>query len=326
MKKKNDMKKLALLGMAAGMLMSNSQLHANNADASSYLAAKCGGSGKCGGTVAAGCGGSGKCSGTVADRSPSASYYSQSCNSYQQPSGHGCGGYQGHTCQSYQPMNHSCNSQYQNNAQGYYDPSQYSNNNNNNNNNNKYAGSNTQQQNQQQNQQQGQPQQNPTSKYQASNGCGGKHGCNSGTTEGPHDGGKFQASNGCGGNRQNNNNNSGSYYYNPNQVAAADAQVTTPKMNEADMLGKLNAQGKSTYNSLSPEGKKLALQLSNAECKGKNDCKGLNSCKTDKNECAGKGGCKGQSNCSFKDKNLAVKVAAAKMAEKRNGLQSKNAK
>ena len=97
-------------------------------------------------------------------------------------------------------------------------------------------------------------------------------------------------------------------------------------MNEADLLGKLNAQGKSAYNGLSPEGKKLALQLSNADCKGKNDCKGLNSCKTDKNECAGKGGCKGQSKCNFKDKNLAVKVAAAKMAEKRNGLQNKNGK
>lgn len=94
------------------------------------------------------------------------------------------------------------------------------------------------------------------------------------------------------------------------------------KMTENELMSKLNAEGKKTYQSMDSEGKALALKLANQSCAGKNDCKGLNSCKTDKNTCAGNGSCKGTSKGPFTDKNMAVKVAAKKMAEKRSNLNS----
>ena len=71
------------------------------------------------------------------------------------------------------------------------------------------------------------------------------------------------------------------------------------------------------YKNLDSSGKALALKLADQECKAQNECKGLNSCKTDDHACAGKGSCAGTAKENFKDKNLAVKVAALKMAEKR---------
>ena len=43
-----------------------------------------------------------------------------------------------------------------------------------------------------------------------------------------------------------------------------------------------------------------------------------------KNTCAGQGQCKGQTKCAFSDKNVAVRVAAKKMAEKREALLKTN--
>lgn len=118
-------------------------------------------------------------------------------------------------------------------------------------------------------------------------------------------------------------------YYNPGKTLA-DSQTTTTTtttkktLTEADLLNQLNAQGKATYQSLTPEGKALALKLANQSCKGQNDCKGLNACKTEKNACAGLGSCKGTSPAPFADKNDAVKVAAKKLAEKRNNANKVN--
>jgi hypothetical protein len=84
-----------------------------------------------------------------------------------------------------------------------------------------------------------------------------------------------------------------------------------------DFLKKLDTDTQALFQSLNEEGQELAKTLVNQSCGGHNACKGLNSCKSDKNNCAGQGSCKGQSSCSFKDPNLAVKVAAQKMAEKR---------
>ncbi len=114
----------------------------------------------------------------------------------------------------------------------------------------------------------------------------------------------------------------------PNWSVAEVEHVTTtaPKtaqLAEKDLMDNVNAQSKAIYQSLSPEGKALALKLANQDCKGKNDCKGQNACKTAKNDCAGKGGCKGQSPSNFKDKNQAIKVASMKMAEKRNSVLNK---
>lgn len=88
-------------------------------------------------------------------------------------------------------------------------------------------------------------------------------------------------------------------------------------MTESQLMSQLNNEGKRIYNSLSPEGKAMAIKLASRSCKGTNDCKGQNACKSDDHSCAGKGSCAGSSTCSFKDKNQAVKVAAQKQAEKR---------
>lgn len=350
------MKKLALMGMTAGMLLSTDQAEASftsddnnsNFNNANYLAAKCGA--KCQ-SVAASCSSAshGSSCSAVADRNHSTSYYYQSCNSQ---TNQGYGYQQYNSCNSSQrySQQNSCNgrtssdqsqwvtNQGQQNSchsapQATTGTNRYADNTNqtqpsaqnkdtNNKNSNRYADNNNNQA--QPTNKQLNTQGNPSTKYQASNSCGGTHGCHGSPTTGTNNGGTYQASS-CNAHQPTQGNTNSSYYYNPNQVAEASAHTAPPALNETDLTSKLNAQGKSTYNGLSKEGKALALKLANADCKGKNECKGLNSCKTDKNECAGKGGCKGQSKCSFKDKNLAVKVAAAKMAEKRNGLQN-NAK
>ncbi len=88
-------------------------------------------------------------------------------------------------------------------------------------------------------------------------------------------------------------------------------------MTEDQLMSQLNEHGKQMYRGMNPEGKALAIKLASRSCKNTNDCKGENSCKTDKNSCAGQGACAAMSKCSFKDKNLAVKVAAQKQAQKR---------
>lgn len=109
-----------------------------------------------------------------------------------------------------------------------------------------------------------------------------------------------------------------------NIIAEADVNTnaTTQLMTEDQLKSLLNEQGKQTYNSLDAEGKAQALKLASRSCKGTNDCKGQNSCKTENNSCAGKGNCAGTSACSFKDKNMAVKVAAQNQAAKRDQANS----
>ena len=89
-------------------------------------------------------------------------------------------------------------------------------------------------------------------------------------------------------------------------------------MSEKELLMELNDEGTKTYNSLDDKGKNLARLVASQRCQGSNECKGLNACKTDRNECAGKGDCKAKSKCALSDKNLAVKLVAKKMADKRN--------
>lgn len=91
-------------------------------------------------------------------------------------------------------------------------------------------------------------------------------------------------------------------------------------MTEDELLLELNDEGVKTYNSLSPEGKKMALEVASMRCAQTNLCKGLNACKTQTNDCAGKGPCKAQGKCAHADKNLAVKLVAEKMARKRAEL------
>ena len=96
---------------------------------------------------------------------------------------------------------------------------------------------------------------------------------------------------------------------------------------EDDLLIELNEKGEALYNSLSEEGKELARKVASQRCNGTNECAGLNACQTESNACAGKGSCKGQTKCAISDKNLAVKIAAAKMAKiKEENLKKEQSK
>lgn len=106
-------------------------------------------------------------------------------------------------------------------------------------------------------------------------------------------------------------------------AAETGGNITYQLMTEDELLLQLNDEGTRIYNSLSPEGKKLAIQTASRSCNGSNTCSHLNACKSDSNKCAGQGSCKGQTKCAFSDKNVAVKLAAKKMAEKRLEAQKK---
>lgn len=89
-------------------------------------------------------------------------------------------------------------------------------------------------------------------------------------------------------------------------------------LTEDELMLELSPEGAKLYNSLTPEGKRLALLVASARCEGQNECKYLNGCKTATNECAGKSDkCKGTGKCAVATKDLAVKLVADKMARKR---------
>lgn len=108
----------------------------------------------------------------------------------------------------------------------------------------------------------------------------------------------------------------------PLQKNQDDGNLGYHLMSEDELLMELNDKGAAIYNSLDAEGKALARRVASQRCDHTNECKGLNACQTDKNECAGKGACKGQGKCAFADKNLAVKVVADKLAQKRTNAMN----
>lgn len=104
------------------------------------------------------------------------------------------------------------------------------------------------------------------------------------------------------------------------RIEETQGNITFHPLSEDDLLLELNQDEANLYQSLSPEGKALALKLASRSCNGMNECKGQNACRTQAHSCAGQGSCKGQTKCAFSDKNYAVKVAAKLMAEKRKNL------
>ncbi len=102
------------------------------------------------------------------------------------------------------------------------------------------------------------------------------------------------------------------------RVASTGGNITYQLMTEDELLLQLNEEGTKIFNSLSPEGRELALKIASRSCNNTNECAGTNACRTDKNKCAGQGSCTGTTKCSVSDKNFAVKIAAKKMAEKRS--------
>lgn len=99
-----------------------------------------------------------------------------------------------------------------------------------------------------------------------------------------------------------------------------DSNIGYHLLTEDELLLELSDDGAKMFNSLSPEGKQLALQVASMRCNATNSCSGLNACATDKNDCAGKGSCKGKGKCAISDKNLAVKLVYNKMADKRANM------
>lgn len=91
-------------------------------------------------------------------------------------------------------------------------------------------------------------------------------------------------------------------------------------MTEEELSLELTQDGFNLYKTLTPEGKKLALEVASRRCGSTNSCKGLNACATEENTCAGKGSCKGKTKCAIGDKNLAIRLVAKKMNEKRENL------
>jgi hypothetical protein len=88
-------------------------------------------------------------------------------------------------------------------------------------------------------------------------------------------------------------------------------------MSDDDLKMELNDSGIKLYNSLDAKGKELARKVASQRCAGTNECKGLGSCANEKHSCIGKNDCRGQSVCGISDKNIAVKLVAEKMAQKR---------
>lgn len=114
-------------------------------------------------------------------------------------------------------------------------------------------------------------------------------------------------------------------YPNLMQLAAeSGGNITYHLMTADELMLELTNDGAKVFNTLSPEGQKLALKIASRSCDGTNDCKGQNACQTKNNQCAGKGQCKGTTKCAVGDKNLAVRLAAKIMAEKREGLDGKS--
>lgn len=107
-------------------------------------------------------------------------------------------------------------------------------------------------------------------------------------------------------------------------IKTTQGNVTFRELTDDEILLELNDETARIYRSLSPEGKALALRLASRSCNGMNECKGENACRTEKNACAGQGQCKGLTKCAISDKNVAVRLAAKKMAEKRQGLMQKS--
>jgi hypothetical protein len=101
------------------------------------------------------------------------------------------------------------------------------------------------------------------------------------------------------------------------QYSQDNGNIGYKLLSEDELLLELNEQGEELYMNLNKEGKELARKVASQRCNGTNLCKGLNACQTETNACAGQGACKGQGKCGFSDKNLAVKVVANKMAQKR---------
>lgn len=103
----------------------------------------------------------------------------------------------------------------------------------------------------------------------------------------------------------------------PSDSMDQDEETCPEPAKERKLFAQINLESRKLYNSLDCKGKNLAIQLAEQKCKGQNECKGLNACSSDHNGCPGEGNCAKTAGGPFKDKNLAVQVAAKYMSRKR---------
>lgn len=99
-----------------------------------------------------------------------------------------------------------------------------------------------------------------------------------------------------------------------------DQNIGYHLLTDDELTLELNDDALKVYERMPPESKALVRLVASARCNGTNECKGLNACKTETNNCAGQGSCKGTGKCAVSDKNLAVRLVADKMKEKRENL------
>ena len=146
---------------------------------------------------------------------------------------------------------------------------------------------------------------------------------------------KCPGKNGCPGITASRDNSSKTAYQDPSKASTKSSDNSNSDgangsnlgyhlMTEDELLLELNDEGSRMYKSLSPEGKRLALEVASMRCAKTNPCAGLNACATDKNDCAGKGQCKARGKCAVSDKNLAVKLVYEKMVKKRSDALRSN--
>lgn len=342
--KKNDLKKLALMGITGGIMMaSQSSVEASSGSTvTNILAAKCGNSGSCGGATAANCGGRKSCGGATAARCGGSS---RGNVSYQDPSQFNP---QDNTPSQWSTDSQGAPSQYRRNPPQQSNSPSYQQQQNQSSQDNSYNpnqgdSSNASQGIQRNNtsyqqhscKQYGNPSGNYGNTTYQQHSCGSPSGSQKGSTSyQQHSCGSPSASNNSFGNTANQQHSCGSpsqksmsaQRSNPRNAYFADSDdddssnggaAKKAPLTEEQFKAKLSTQGKADYDKLSPAGKAAAFKIASHDCAGKNDCKGQNACKTDKNECAGKGGCKGQSKCQATP-DQAVKAASLK--DKRTSL------
>jgi hypothetical protein len=301
--KKIDLKKLAMMGISGGLLLTSTVAAEESSnpsepslDQGTYLAARCGGGGKCSNKAPAGC----SSCGAKTSRSGCSSCGAQSagagcggktsragcsaCNSKAEAAA--CGG-NGSGCgsKSYRAgCSSGCGGKAEASACGAH----------------ANCGANKP------------PRGAP---YRNVSGCGAQsgsatpsqHGCN-GKTSNPTSANTGKQAGGC-----NSRAGCGNHGKNTKQTA----------MTETELLPQLSEEGKKDFSSLTPQQKQKALKMASYSCKGQNECKGQNSCANEQHSCAGKGSCQGTTKGPFTDKNQAVKAAGQRMADKRQSTQTK---
>ncbi|MCB1181692.1 MAG: hypothetical protein KDK55_06725 [Chlamydiia bacterium] len=98
------------------------------------------------------------------------------------------------------------------------------------------------------------------------------------------------------------------------EMNAHSTQEMSPNMQA--FYSTLSSDGQRQFMELDSEHRKMAVDMMEQKCQGKNMCKGLGGCATDKNSCAGMNGCKGKGGPPVKSADKAVEAQRNAQIEK----------